>query len=214
MIKLRYLFSILLLSTNIAYADIETLSTTDASVQSLYTPNGNVVAGNPNGTVTLVDFFGYQCEFCRTMTPMMQSLIKSHPNLRVVYKEYLVFGDASRLSAYAALAAAKQHKYLAMHDKMITANKPLTQDELIKMAKEIGLNVSQFKTDMAREDIKQAVEANTALASEVGVTAAPTIVVAPTRILKSSQGVAQYKLFFPINPDTLNEMIEKAQHES
>ena len=137
---------------------------TAQQVVALYNPSGNVVQGNPKGRVTMVEFFGYNCKYCRKNYPIVQKTIKQHPELRVVYKEYLVFGDRSKLPCYAALAANRQGKYLAMHDAMLTATKPLTKKEIIHLAKSRGLNSKKLIHDMNDPKIKQQIAQNTSLA--------------------------------------------------
>src|SRR5689334_14137134 len=69
----------------------KTLNTiTPAIARTLYHPEANTVAGNPQGSITMVEFFGYNCFYCRKSAPVLSAFIKKHPNLRVVFKEYLV----------------------------------------------------------------------------------------------------------------------------
>src|SRR5262249_35983485 len=73
------------------------------------------VSGNPSGDVTLVEFFDYNCPYCKQMAPIMAQPEESDPRLRIVYKEYPILGPGSILAAKAALAADKQGKYVAFH---------------------------------------------------------------------------------------------------
>ena len=73
------------------------------------------VLGNPNGDITLTEFFDYNCSFCKRMLPTVQQLISSDPNLRVVFREWPVFGEGSNFAARAALASLHQGKYWQMH---------------------------------------------------------------------------------------------------
>ena len=73
------------------------------------------VGGNPDGDVTLVEFFDYNCPYCRQMVPVMAQAESADPQLRIVYKEFPILGPNSKLAAKAALATRKQGKYLAFH---------------------------------------------------------------------------------------------------
>ena len=77
------------------------------------------VAGNPKGNVTLVEFFDYQCIHCKKMAPVISELIKKDSNLRVIYKEFPIFGKGSEVASQVALAAAMQGKYQQMHDALL-----------------------------------------------------------------------------------------------
>lgn len=81
------------------------------------------VAGNPKGNVTLVEFFDYQCGHCIKMKPIVNNLIKNDPNLRVVYREFPIFGKSSEMASRVALAAALQGKYLSVQEGLFGSSK-------------------------------------------------------------------------------------------
>ncbi len=192
---------------------IQTLKNVTAKqVIELYNPRSNVIQGNPHGRITMVEFFGYNCRFCRKYYPVIQKIVKQRPELRVVYKEYLVFGDRSKLPCYAALAANLQGKYLAMHDAMLTATKPLTKKEIIRLAKSRGLNTRKLLRDMNNLKIKQQIDANTALMAAVGLQGAPTAIFVNSDVLKHPEQASEYKQYVrsgPFNFAVLNRLIAK-----
>jgi len=106
------------------------------------------VLGNPKGTVSMVEFFDYQCPACKSMQPVVEKLVQKTPYLRVVMVDFPVNGDNSVFAARAAAAAGMQGKFKEMHDALINDKNPLTSDEILKIAKSIGLNVDQFQNDM------------------------------------------------------------------
>jgi protein-disulfide isomerase len=161
----------------------------------LYNPQGNSLAGNPDGEVTLVEFFDYNCKYCRLLHPKIQTLITANPGLRVVYKEFLLFGEKSIPATSAALAAEKQNKYLPMQNALLTATQPLTEEAVLKLAQAIGLNIKKLKKDMSDPKIQAQIQANTALASRLEIDGAPMFIVANSQIAKDPTNATPQYLF-------------------
>jgi protein-disulfide isomerase len=100
------------------------------------------VAGNPKGTVTLVEFSDYQCGHCITMSAVVDALIKKNPNLRVVMKEFPIRGPISEVAAKAAIAAQKQGKYYDLRVALMDSkNGTLTEDNIYTIAKSQDLKL-------------------------------------------------------------------------
>ena len=134
----------------------------------LFNQTTDPVAGNPNGKVTLVEFFDYQCPHCIDMVPVVESLIKNNSQLKVVYKEFPIRGPMSDFSARAALAAQKQGKYSEFHKALMTSKvEPLTEEVVFELAKSSGLNVDQLKADMKNNVVDAQVKANMELAKKL-----------------------------------------------
>jgi protein-disulfide isomerase len=91
----------------------ETQKIAAAYADPLFHQENDPIGGNPNGKVTIVEFFDYQCPHCVDMAPIIDSIVKANPDVRVVYKEFPVRGPLSKLAASAALAANQQGKYTA-----------------------------------------------------------------------------------------------------
>ena len=124
--------------------------------------------GNQQGKVTLVEFFDYQCPHCIDMVPIVESLMKANPQLKIVYKEFPIRGPMSDFSARAALAAQKQGKFAEFHKALMTSKvEPLTEDTVYELAKSTGLNVDQLKTDMKSNSVDAQVKANMELAKKL-----------------------------------------------
>ena len=92
------------------------------------------VAGNPNGDVSVVEFFDYNCGFCRRALPEVVKLVENDGKVRVVLKELPIFGEDSEAAAKAALAAGKQGKYFEMHQKLFTEPGKADKDKALKVA--------------------------------------------------------------------------------
>jgi len=115
-------------------------------------------AGNPDGDVTVVEFFDYNCGYCRRALPELVKLIDSDNKVRVVFKELPIFGEESEWAAKAALAAGKQGKYFEMHQKMYAAPGKADKEKALRVATELGLDVPQLEKDMQDPSTAKALE--------------------------------------------------------
>ena len=168
------------------------------------------MAGNPNGKVTLVEFFDYQCIHCKKMAPVISELLKKDKNLRVVYKEYPIFGKSSDTASKAALAAGLQHKYMAMHEALFNQPQKLDDTLIEAAAKSIGLNMDQFKTDKDSKAVSDMLEQNRQLAEKLHLMGTPAFIIASTNgneLKKDTQPI-----FIPgaASEQTLQDLISKA----
>src|SRR5690606_23849156 len=103
--------------------------------------------GNPKGSITVVEFFDYQCPHCVDMSPVLEEATKKNANVRVVYKEFPIRGPQSEFASRVALAANLQGKYLPVHNAILNANQPLTNDIILLLAKNAGAEIEKIKTD-------------------------------------------------------------------
>lgn len=146
----------------------------------LFHQSGDPVAGNPNGKVTVVEFFDYQCPHCIDMGPVMDEIIKKNPDIRVVYKEFPIRGPVSDLAARAALAANKQGKYHEFSSKLLQQGKSLTQDAVYQTAKDVGLDVNKLKTDMNNKEISDQLKNNMKLGQNLKLFGTPAFFIGKT----------------------------------
>ena len=109
------------------------------------------VAGNPDGDVTLVEFFDYHCGYCKRVLGDVMALLDDDAGIRIVYKELPILGPQSVTAARAALAAHMQdpEKYLAFHVAMMSSRARLTEDRVPQMARQMGFDIGRLKADMA-----------------------------------------------------------------
>ncbi len=143
-------------------------------------PNISVV-GNPNGKVTLVEFFDYQCIHCKKMAPVIKELIAKNESLRVIYKEFPIFGKSSETASRVALAAAMQGKYRAFHEALIQQqDKRLTDEIVMNTARAVGLDMKRVKADMESKSVANALKANRDLADKLHLLGTPAFIIAPT----------------------------------
>jgi len=135
------------------------------------------VGGNPQGDVTIVEFFDYRCPYCKQVQPSLQALLDQDHNLRFIYKEMPVLGAPSVTAAHAALAARLQGKYEAFHAAMMATKGQITDDVVYQVAGSVGLDVDRLKRDMATPEIDRALKANLALANALDIRGTPGFII-------------------------------------
>lgn len=141
------------------------------------------IVGNPNGEVTLVEFFDYRCGYCRRVLSSMQALMEEDQELRIAFKELPVLGEDSVRAARAALASRQQDEslYLDFHLALMTA-RDLSADGITKLAEQTGLDPAKLAEDMESEEVSKAIEANYELASALGIEGTPAFVIGDTLV--------------------------------
>ena len=137
------------------------------------------VLGNPDGDVTLVEFFDYRCGYCRIMAEPMQSLLAGDPDLRVVMKEFPILGPDSLLASRAALAAHQQGGYEAMHWALLAANR-IDEAVIRRLAAEQGLDVERLLGDMQADPVAEHIQDNILLAQGLNINGTPSFVIGDT----------------------------------
>jgi protein-disulfide isomerase len=142
------------------------------------------VAGNKNGDVILVEFFDYQCGHCKEMKNIVAQLMQKNPNLKVVFKEFPIFGENSEFAAKAAMAAALQGKYWELHEALLGAENPLTQDRVMKALQSLNLNVSEIQKNMNASNIVQELKNNYELAKSLKIMGTPAFIIANKDLTK------------------------------
>lgn len=131
------------------------------------------VGGNLQGDATLVEFFDYNCPYCKRMAPIMTQAEAADPQLRIVYKEFPILGPNSLFAAKAALAANKQGKYVAFHRALYELRSPVDEGKVLEVAKTVGLDVARLKADMQAPEISARLDQNIKLAQALGINGTP-----------------------------------------
>jgi len=135
------------------------------------------VGGNPEGDVTLVEFFDYNCPYCRRVAPTVTELEAADPDLRLVYKEFPILGPSSQFAARAALASRRQGKYIPFHNALMQADEQVTEESVMEIAREVGLDTEQLRADMQEPAIQEAIGRNLQLANTLGITGTPSFII-------------------------------------
>lgn len=148
-----------------------------ANMDSLLNDRRDPSIGNPDATVTVVEFFDYQCPYCKRMADDLVKLAAEDSDLRVVFKEFPVFGDGSTLAARAALAADNQGKYTEFHLALMNLRGAPSQSTITRLADRYGLDSERLRRDMASDEIEAAIQANYRLGQQIGVRGTPAFVI-------------------------------------
>ena len=145
--------------------------------QDLLNDPSSPVSGNPNGDVTIVEFFDYRCGFCKRAAGAVTQIQKDDPRVRVIYKDFPILGEPSEIAAKAALAANVQGKHQAFHEAALASKNEMTKSELLRIAGEVGLDAARLETDMANPEWQSVIDRNRALARDLGITGTPGFIV-------------------------------------
>lgn len=135
------------------------------------------VGGNPGGTATIVEFFDYNCSFCRRFAPILDELKAENDHLRIVYREWPVLGQDSVDVARLALAAREQGAYEAIHDAFMSADGQLTAERALEIAEDLGLNTEKLEADAQRAVVTAHFDRSVALAEQVNFQGTPSMLV-------------------------------------
>jgi len=135
------------------------------------------VLGDPEGDVTIVEFFDYNCGYCRHMTQDLFDLVEDDGNIRYVLKELPIFGEGSRFAAKAALAADRQGKYGEYHYALMTADQKIDERTAMAIAAEVGLDMAQLQADMLDPALDAELDQNFALANALKVEGTPAMLI-------------------------------------
>lgn len=133
--------------------------------------------GNPQGDTVLVEFSDYNCGFCRKAAPEVAAFLASDPGVRLVIHEIPIFGEGSQYAARAALAAQAQGKYPQFHQAMLAMRGKAEQASVLRVAREVGLDIARLQRDMEAPEITARIETSLQLADQIGLVGTPSFVV-------------------------------------
>lgn len=134
-------------------------------------------AGNPKGDAVMIEFFDYNCHYCKSALPAVQSLLDKDKNVRVIFKDFPILGPTSETAARWALASNKQKKYYEFHTALMNAKEPVSEEMLAKTAKSVGMDADKAKADAASPEVTIQIEKNRALASDLGISGTPAFII-------------------------------------
>jgi protein-disulfide isomerase/Flp pilus assembly protein TadD len=152
------------------------------NAQALFRPEGELVAGNAAGDVTMVEFFDYNCGYCKRALADVMKMIETDGQLRVVLKEFPILGPASTYASKAALASRAQGKYWEYHLALLGHEGHLEPETIIEIAKSVGLDAERLQRDMEAPDVKAIIDRNMLLASALNIQGTPAFIIDSTVI--------------------------------
>ena len=163
-----------------------------AQEKSLYGSTVSYVAGNPNGDVTLIEFFDYNCAYCRRSMKDLMTLIDTDPNLKVIFKEFPILGEGSFYAARAAVASIKQGKYFEFHKAMMQVRGTTGKGNVLEIAEEVGLDVKKLEKEMKAPYITKEIDEVLRTASAIGINGTPAYVVGDS-VISGAVGLAELR---------------------
>lgn len=139
-------------------------------------PNAPVL-GNPDGDVTVVEFFDYNCPYCKRAMEQVKGLIDADSNVRLVYREWPILGDGSVFAAKAALAARNQGKYEEFHWTLMAIKGRAEEASVMRVANEVGLDIEQLRRDMEAPEVEEHIATSMRLTQSLGFNGTPSFVI-------------------------------------
>lgn len=149
------------------------------TMEALTTGPSAVVVGNPEGDVTVIEYFDYQCPVCRTVHPDLQALLAEDSDVRMIHKHWPIFGSDSVDASRIALAARFQGKYEAVHDALMRASGRLGENEVREIAAAAGVDLHQLDRDLEAhaEEIESAMADASIQARLIGLGGTPSFLI-------------------------------------
>jgi protein-disulfide isomerase len=171
------------------------LKITQDKTGPLYTAKHNVSFGNPNGDVTVVEFFDYNCGFCKRALGDLQKMVSEDKNVRVITKDFPVLGPGSIEAATVALAAKQQlsvEKLWTFHQKLLSNRGQVGRQQALDAAKEAGADMARLTKDIDSPVVRSAIDENVQIADALGLTGTPSYIVGD-EIVVGAVGFADLK---------------------
>ena len=151
------------------------------NAEAIFNSPRQVVLGNKDGDVTFVEFFDYNCGYCKRAMDDMLTIMKSDPKLKVVLKEFPVLSQGSVEAAQVAVAVRMQDptgkKYLDFHQKLLTGRGAADKARALQAAKEAGLDTARIEKDIGSPEVRATIEENFKLAEAMGMNGTPSYVI-------------------------------------
>jgi len=147
----------------------------DANISELNNDAETPFVGPENAKVTVVEFFDYNCGYCRGLFGGLKTVMEANPDVKFVFKPLSFLSDVSVAAAKAVLAANKQGKFMQMHNAFFTVNERLTKEKIRSIAEEQGLDMAKFDADVASSEIEQLVGKMSGLANKIQVNGVPVL---------------------------------------
>jgi len=160
-------------------ASVEVIST---RAKEIFRSSDDHVAGNPAGKISVVEFFDYNCGYCRHSLPDVLKLIDSDRDVRLVIKEFPILGPGSVTAAKAAIAARHQNKYWNFHLALMRTPGTVDDAKVFEVAKSIGLDIGKLKSDMENPEVARILAQNHAMAQALGIQGTPAFIIDQTLI--------------------------------
>ena len=148
-----------------------------SNAADIFRDPGAPVAGNPSGDIPVVEFFDYNCGYCKRAFTDISGVVDGDKKIKLILKELPILSKGSEEASRVALAAGKQGKYWEMHSALITLKGEANEQTALRAAEKLGLDVSKLKKDMASEDVTGEIDRVRELARKMGIQGTPHFLV-------------------------------------
>lgn len=148
-----------------------------AKRRELFEDAASPVAGKADAGIRIVQFFDYNCGYCRRVSSTVAKLLEERPDVQVIFRELPILGPESHLAARGALAARKQGAYLEFHHALMDLKSPATKAAIEETAGKLGLDIARLKADMVSAEVQAMLAENQRLAGAIGVQSTPSFVI-------------------------------------
>jgi protein-disulfide isomerase len=171
-------------------AEKMTVALQESSVELFRSPTAPI-AGNPKGDVTVVEFFDYNCGYCKKAFIDIAAAAEKDKGLKLVLKEFPILSKGSEEAAKVALAAKMQGKYWEFHRAMLESQGQANEASALKVAEKLGLNIAKLKIDLASAEVKKEIDDTRKLAAKLGIQGTPHFLVGERPIGGAPDGLAE-----------------------
>ncbi len=166
----------LLRAEEVAAQEAATAEALKSQLSALHNDPNAEILGNPDGDITVVEFFDYNCGYCRRVFPSVSELIAGDRNIRVVLREWPILGEESEFAARASLASRNQGKYEEFHVALMANEGRASQANVLSIADDLGMDVEKLMADMQSAIIDAHFETSRELAQALGINGTPAFV--------------------------------------
>jgi protein-disulfide isomerase len=141
------------------------------------------IAGNAQGTQTLVVFMDPYCGFCKKFHAELDTLLNTNKDVKVIFKDIPIMGSSSVVAIKAMLAAKEQGKYDQLQKAVFSSEKPLTKKQLVKIAGSLGIDTKKLEADMKNKATQAHIDQDLELAKALGINGTPTLIIGERKVV-------------------------------
>jgi protein-disulfide isomerase len=157
----------------------------------IFRPTGSPVVGNSNGDVTVIEFFDYNCGYCKKALTDVTQLLDKDKKVKLIPKEFPILSKGSEDAARVALAAKMQGKYWDFHRAMLESQGQANEASALRIAEKVGLDMSRLKKDMVSAEVKKEIDDTRKLAAKLGIQGTPHFLVGDRIIPGAPENLAE-----------------------
>jgi protein-disulfide isomerase len=161
------------------------------NADELFRPTGSPIAGNAKGDVTMIEFFDYNCGYCKKAFVDVAQAIEKDKQVKLVLKEFPILSKGSEEAARVALAAKMQGKYWEFHRALLETQGQANEASALKVAEKLGLDMTKLKKDMAGPEVKKEIDDTRKLATKMGIQGTPHFIVGDRIIPGAPENLAE-----------------------